>query len=190
MALAESVTTAALRNGNHTAYEHLFDAYYDSLCRYAYTILRDMDEAEDVVQKTFCKLWDQRESLNIQSSIKSYLYRIVHNESINKAQQYKNRQEHNLNYISSMDSSPDSVNEHIATTELQLAIENALAKLPPQCKKVFEMSRNEQLSYSEIAKELGISTNTIENHISKALKSLRVDLKDYLTILIILHLLK
>lgn len=183
-------TIKALREGEHLAYEQLFDNYYDALCRYAYSILRDMDEAEDIVQKTFCKLWDQREALDIQSSIKSYLYRMVHNESLNKAQQHKNRQEHNLNYLSYTDQSPDTVSEHMAASELQTAIDKALDGLPAQCRKVFEMSRVQQLSYAEIAKELSISTNTVENHVSKALKLLRVDLKEFLTLCFLLQLLK
>jgi RNA polymerase sigma-70 factor, ECF subfamily len=183
-------TIKALREGDHQAYEQLFDTCYDALCRYAYSILRDMDEAEDIVQKSFCKLWDQRESLDIQSSIKSYMYRMVHNESLNKVHQQKNRQEHNLNYISAMNQTPDTVSEHMAASELQLAIDKALEALPTQCRKVFEMSRVQQLSYAEIAKELGISTNTVENHVSKALKLLRVDLKEFLTIVLLLQLLK
>lgn len=183
-------TIKALREGNHMAYEQLFDKWYEPLCRYAYSILRDMDDAEDVVQKTFCKLWDQREILNIQSSINSYLYRIVHNDCLNVVHQQTSHKEHNLNYISAMDSSTDSVNEHLATNELQAAIDKALGALPPQCKRVFEMSRIEQLSYSEIAKQLDISTNTVENHISKALKLLRVDLKEFLALCILIQLIK
>jgi RNA polymerase sigma-70 factor, ECF subfamily len=182
-------TVKALREGNHSAFEQLFDSWYEPLCRYAYSILKNMDEAEDVVQKTFCKLWDQHETLDIQSSINSYLYRIVHNDSINSIQQQTNRKEHNLNYISTINSEVNSTIEHIESSELQKAIERALATLPPQCKRVFEMSRIEQLSYSEIAKSLNISTNTVENHISKALKLLRIELIDFLLVCILLQLL-
>ena len=183
-------TIKALNEGNHLAYEQLFDSWYEPLCRYAFTILRNMDDAEDVVQKTFCKLWDQRESLSIKSSINSYLYRIVHNESLNAVHQKTSHQEHNLNYISSMNEVDDSVVETITANDLQLAIDKALGTLPPQCKRVFEMSRMDQLSYSEIAKELNISTNTVENHVSKALKILRVELKEFLFLCFILQLLK
>jgi len=172
------------------AYEQLFDRWYEPLCRYAFTILRDMDDAEDVVQKTFCKLWDQRENLSIKSSINSYLYRIVHNESLNTVHQKTSHQEHNLNYISMMNEVDDSVVETITANDLQLSIDKALATLPPQCRRVFEMSRMDQLSYSEIAKELNISTNTVENHVSKALKILRVELKEFLLLCFILQLLK
>ena len=183
-------TIKALCEGNHFVYEQLFDSVYEPLCRYAYSILRDMDEAEDVVQKTFCKLWDQRETLTIQSSINSYLYRIVHNESINAVHQQINHKEHNFKYYSGINDADDSVSDHIAVSELQRAISDALATLPPQCRRVFEMSRMEQLSYSEIAKQLNISTNTVENHISKALKLLRTELKDFLLICLLIQILK
>lgn len=183
-------TIKALREGNHIAYEQLFDKWYEPLCRYAYSILRDIDDAEDVVQKTFCKLWDQRETLNIQSSINSYLYRIVHNDCLNTVHRQTSHKEHDLNYISTMNSSKDSVNEHLAGSELQTAINKALEALPPQCKRVFEMSRIEQLSYSEIATQLDISTNTVENHISKALKLLRIELKEFLALCLLTQLIK
>ena len=104
-------TIKALSEGNHLVYEQLFDSVYESLCRYAYSILRDMDEAEDVVQKVFCKLWDQRETLSIQSSIKSYLYRIVHNDSINVVHQQINHKEHNFKYSSGLHDSEESAIE-------------------------------------------------------------------------------
>lgn len=179
-----------LRKGNKAAFEDVFDKCFEPLCKYAYSILRDMDEAEDVVQKTFCKLWDQRESLFIKSSLNSYLYRIVHNDSINTINQRTLHQEHNFNYLSFMQSdSSNTILESIEGAELQKAIERAILGLPPQCRKVFELSRMEQMPYSKIAEELQISTNTVENHMSKALKILRADLKDYLTCLAILYIL-
>jgi RNA polymerase sigma-70 factor (family 1) len=181
-------TITLLQEGDHAAFEQLFDEYFDALCRYAYSIIKDMDEAEDSVQKTFCKLWDQREELNIHTSISYYLYRMVHNDCLNRIKQIKLHQEHNLNYSNMVKTDNDSVSEHIATTELQEAIKKALDNFPPQCRKVFELSRNEQMSYAEIAQELGITNNTIENHISKALKLMRIELSEFLTLLIILYL--
>lgn len=183
-------TIKALCEGDHLVFEQLFYSMYEPLCRYAYSILRDPENAEEVVQKTFCKLWDQRESLSIQSSIHSYLYRIVHNDCLNAIHQQTSHKEHNLNYLSTRNDTVESVSETMAVTELQQAIDTALAGLPPQCRKVFEMSRMDQLSYAEIAKELNISTNTVENHVSKALKILRVELKEFLSICLLLELLK
>lgn len=178
-------TLKLLREGNHKAFEELFEKYFESLSRYAFSILRDSDEAQDIVQKVFFKLWDQRKELEIRTSVKSYLYRIVHNESLNFVHQRKNRAEINREISLYNDDSTDNVSEQLIASDLQKAIDNALGELPPQCRKVFEMSRIEQKSYSEIAQNLTISVNTVENHISKALRQLRIALKDYLIALLI-----
>lgn len=175
-----------LREGNHKAFEELFESYFESLSRYAFSILRDSDEAQDVVQKVFYKLWDQHKELDIRTSIKSYLYRIVHNESLNFVHQRTNRAEINAEIVSSNDDASDNVSEQLIASDLQQAIDHALEKLPPQCRKVFEMSRMEQKSYSEIAQNLAISVNTVENHISKALRQLRIELKEYLIVSLLL----
>ena len=177
-------TLKLLHEGNHKAFEELFEKYFESLSRYAFSILRDSDEAQDIVQKVFFKLWDQHKELEIRTSVKSYLYRIVHNESLNFVNQRKNRAEINREIISYTEDGIDNVSEQIIASDLQKAIESALIELPPQCRKVFEMSRLEQKSYSEIARNLAISVNTVENHISKALRQLRIALKDYLIVLI------
>jgi RNA polymerase sigma-70 factor (ECF subfamily) len=182
-------TILALRAGNHKAFSTLFENYYHALCRYAFSILKDGDDAEDIVQKMFCKLWDLRSELEIRTSIKSYLYRIVHNECLNLIHQNTNRGEINREIIGFTGENVDDVNEIVAASDLQIAIDNALQNLAPKCRKVFEMSRNEQMSYSEIAKSLEISVNTVENHISNALKQLRVALKDYVGfVFLLLHI--
>ncbi len=177
-------TLKLLREGNHKAFEELFETYFESLSRYAFSILRDSDEAQDIVQKVFFKLWDQHKELEIRTSVKSYLYRIVHNESLNFVHQRTNRAEINHEICFYSDDTTDNVSEQIIASDLQKAIDNALGELPPQCRKVFEMSRMEQKSYSEIAQNLTISVNTVENHISKALRQLRISLKDYLIVLL------
>lgn len=183
-------TLEELQNGNPLAFEKLFDQFYEPLCKYAYTILRDMDDAEDVVQSTFFKLWDQRHTLSIESSLNSYIYRIVHNNSINIIRQQSNHQEHNENWLKTATKELNTTIEDIEAKELQSAINQALENLPPQCKKVFMMSRMDQMAYSEIAKELNISPKTVENHIAKALKLLRVDLQEFLTAYLLFCLLK
>lgn len=177
-------TLKLLREGNHKAFEELFETYFESLSSYAFSILRDSDEAQDIVQKVFFKLWDQHKELEIRTSVKSYLYRIVHNESLNFVHQRTNRAEINREISLYNDDSTNNVSEQIIASDLQKAIDNALGELPPQCRKVFEMSRMEQKSYSEIARNLTISVNTVENHISKALRQLRISLKDYLIVLL------
>ena len=85
---------AELKVGNTKAYEVLFKQWYEPLCRYAYSILRNQEDAEDIVQKIFCKLWEQGEKMEINISIKSYLYKMVHNASLNRIKQLQMRSEH------------------------------------------------------------------------------------------------
>ncbi len=184
-AIIKDFTAEQLRNGNHFAYERIFSIWYEPLCRYACSIVRDMNEAEDIVQKTFCKLWDRRKDITIRTSVKSYLYRMVHNSCLNKIQQVNTRAEHHQQYAHVVPSTVENTANKVLYNELEREILKAIDALPPQCKKVFEMSRFQQLSYAEIAKALDISTNTIENHMSKALKLLRTNLKEFLPLLLL-----
>ena len=177
------VSVNDLKAGNHNAYEVLFLQWYAPLCDYAYGIVCNADESEDIVQKMFCKLWDQREIINIHTSVKSYLYRIVHNDCINKVKQKKNREEHDqyLGFISN--SVVEDTSHQLLYNELKKRVETAIESLPPRCREVFKLSRFSYLSYVEIAEKLSISSATVEKQISKALQVLRNDLKDYLIIL-------
>ena len=190
MIKTEDIQAEQLKSGNHAAYKQLFTIWYEPLCSYAFSIVRSMDEAEDIVQKMFCKLWDQRNELNIKTSVKSYLYRAVHNSCLNKIKQTKTRTEHDQLYAYNTSDGLSNDANNVEYSELQQQVNRALEKLPPKCKEVFELSRMQQLSYAEIADKLQISTNTVENHIAKALKLLRSGLKEFLAILLILVLLK
>ncbi len=183
--LEPAININNLKSGDHKAYEVLFRYFYDPLCRYAYSILRDADEAEDMVQKTFCKLWDQRENIEIHTSIKSYLYRIVHNDCMNKIKQHSIRSEHNEHYAYEKDTITNNTENVVLMHELEQQIATVVESMPPRCREVFVKSRHEQLSYAEIAKELNITTNTVETQIVKALRILRNGLKDYLPLLIL-----
>jgi RNA polymerase sigma-70 factor (family 1) len=179
-----NLSLAELRNGNHKAFEGFFDIHYDQLCNYAFSIIKNMDEAEDIVQKSFYKLWDQRLTLDIKSSVLAYMYRVIHNDCLNTIDQLSKMNTFSIEAVNDTLSSPDdSISSNIECSELQAAIDKSLSGLPNQCRKVFELSRMNQLTYSDIAEELSISVNTVENHIAKALKILRVDLKEFLLII-------
>jgi len=179
------VNISDLKSGVHKVHETLFRQFYAPLCNYAYSILRDADEAEDMVQKLFCKLWDQRERIEIHTSVKSYLYRMIHNDCMNKIKQHSIRAEHNMHYVYTKEVESNDVENTVMATELEQRIEKIVENMPPRCREVFKMSRQEQLSYSEIARTLQITTNTVETQIVKALRILRAGLKDYLTVLIL-----
>ena len=168
-------------------YETLFRTWYEVLCQYAFSIFKNLEEAEDVVQQVFYKLWDQRESIEINTSVKSYLYRMVHNDCMNRIKQQKLHSEHNFSYILEKGSRANNIDDSVSMNELQQLIDQAISELPPRCREVFMKSRIEQLSYAQIADQLGISTNTVESQMVKALRSLRLQLKEYLPFLLLFY---
>lgn len=179
---------ADLKSGNVKVYEALFRQLYKPLCQYANSILHNEDEAEDMTQKTFCKLWDQREKMEIHTSIKSYLYRMVHNLCLNKVKQWQMQSEHHEQIAYNSVSAGNNVEYAIVHKELSNRIDIAIAELPERCRQVFLLSRMQHFSYAEIAQEMKISPNTVETQMVKALKTLRIQLKDYLTIVLLFFL--
>ncbi|HEX5171293.1 MAG TPA: RNA polymerase sigma-70 factor [Cyclobacteriaceae bacterium] len=174
--LPEDQIIKGIREGSEAHFRQVFDAYFDALCHYAFTKLRDMDEAEDIVQGMFVKVWEKRSSLVITQSIRSYLFRAVHNHCINQLEHRDVRQRH-LTYKTSTTGN-ESQPPEVFPEELEDNIRNAIEQLPQQCRLIFKMSRYEELKYAEIADKLGISVNTVENQISKALKILRAQLSN------------
>jgi len=151
-------------------------SHYESLCRYAYTILKDTEEAEDVVQSMFVKIWEKRDGLEVKHTIRSYLFKAVYHQCINLLEHRAVKLKHqvHLTHERQSETQPPETFQH----ELEENIVAAIKTLPDQCRIIFMMSRYDELRYAEIASHLNISVNTVENQISKALKILRVKLKD------------
>ena len=167
-------------------FERVFKSHFKSLHSYAYTILRDEVVAEDVVQNVFLRLWNNIDEANIQSSIAAYLYRAVHNESLNVIKHEKVKSAHKLFVAHSMKNETDNASRKILQSELEQKLRAALNELPEQCRTIFQMSRFDELKYQEIADKLSISIKTVENQMGKALKLMRLKLVDFLPLLIVL----
>lgn len=182
--LSEQEIIGAIREGNERIFEEIFRKYYQSLCNYANSILKEMDEAEEVVQNLFLSIWEKRSDLEISISLKSYLYRAVHNHCLNRIKHLKVREEYQQYAVNFYDASYESVSQTVMKNELETKIEEAIRKLPEQCRLIFRMSRFEELKYHEIAEQLELSPKTVENQIGKALKILRVELAEYLPLLL------
>lgn len=152
-------------------FEKLFREQYNQLANYAYSILRSREDAEDAVQDVFIKLWQKDPSVLQNDSIKFYLLTATKNTCISFL-----RRQANKTTIAPEDARlpatpADPVKEN--PVDYQSLVKNALALLPPQCLAIFKLSRFTQLSYKQIADELGLSVKTVENQMGKALKIMR-----------------
>lgn len=166
-------------NGDQTAFELLFRFYYPRLVTFVSQIILDRDEAEEIVQDFFVKLWTSRKSIHQATSIKSYFFVSVKNRAFNylKKEQIKEKTLCTLKELIENDFlfQPDLFVE----SELQQQIAKAMEKLPARTREVFMMSRFKGISNDEIATQLELSKRTVETQISNALKILRNELKEY-----------
>ena len=173
-----------MRNSDEVVFETIFRDYYERLCNYANTMINDMDEAEEMVQNTFLVLWEKRENVDIHTSVKSYLYKAVHNNCLNRIKHYKVRREYSEYSKYTTEPGLDDTSQKIIGKELEEQINLAIDSLPHKCGAVFRLSRFENLTYGEIAEQLNLSVKTVDNHMVKALRILREKLKDYLPLLL------
>jgi RNA polymerase sigma-70 factor (family 1) len=174
---------AHIKSGDELVFQQVFNEYHEKLYFYVLKKTGSAYMAEEVVQITFIKLWKNKENLSESYSISTQLFRITKTTLIDLVRKNntieslaKKMEELNTNL-----SSDDTLGK-IDAKELNNKLEKALENLPPIRRKVFRMSRIEEKSYQEIASELSISTKTVENHISMAIKQLR----PYLTVLLII----
>lgn len=188
--LSEYELIQGLQSGKEVVFESIFREYYVRLCNFAYSFLEDKDESEEVVQSTFLSIWEKHDNIDIQVSIKSYLYRAVHNSCLNRIKHGNVKSAHRERTKNDSQIFTEDASDHLISKELEHQIEVAIDSLPPKCGMVFRLSRFENLSYAEIADQMKISVKTVENQMIKALKILRVELKDYLPALIWLLFMK
>lgn len=169
-----------LAQKDEAAFEQVFKTHFKRLHAYAFTILKDEVEAEEMVQQVFFKIWERNENLSLTGSVTAYLYRAVHNESLNYIKHQKVKSDHKLHIAYSMKNEVEHPGKKILASEMEKKIHEALNELPEQCRTIFQMSRFDELKYREIADKLGISVKTVENQMGKALKLLRAKLVDFL----------
>ena len=162
-----------IKDGNIQAFETLFRAYYEPLCRYAYSLVEDMNAAEEIVQELFYTLWKDRQNLQIFTSVNGYLYRSVKNKSLQFLEQKRVRENYQKMYVENANFETSTPQEEMEYKELEQQIEETLIRLPERRKKIFHMHRTEGKKYNEIAQELQISVKTVEAEMSKTLRELR-----------------
>lgn len=170
-------------------FRQIFQRYYQPLVHLGLQYLEDEAEAKEVVQDAFLKLWEIHKGMPSDSNLKNFLFTLVKNRCLNVLNRRQLLLKHhekiqNLELYFQVQSLSKINSDYLELEELREKIEIAIAKLPPNCRQVFEMSRFEDLKNREIAEKLGISQKTVEAHLTRALKILREELKDYLPIIL------
>lgn len=167
---------------DHKAFDEVYQRYWEGLVKTAYNVTQDKEVCLDCVQEVFISLWAKRQQVEI-IDLSRYLFRAVrlkvfeHLRNGNIAQKHLDR----MSFIISS----NNIEQIIGQKELKKELDLSLSRLPERCKEVFELSRFENLSYAEIADKLSISSKTVEGHISKALRQLRVDLRMLISLFLI-----
>ena len=169
---------ALMKEDHRGAFNEIYDRYWLKLYMAAVKRLKSKDDAKDLVQDLFFSIWMKRDSLVITTSLSSYLFTAIKYKVINHI-------ESNIikgNYLNSLDKSlidyDDQTNEVISARDLEQFLDSKINDLSPKVKEVFELSRKKNLSVNEIALKLNISDQTVKNQLTKALKTLRLELSD------------
>lgn len=164
----------ALRAGDERALRAIFDRYYSVLLGDIYRIIPDEDTCQDLAQEVFVELWRKRGELDIHTSLRAYLRRAAVNRALNYLKTSRRFVfDESEQLTRSADTSESDILNKQEQETLEAALHAAIDTLPEKCRVVFSLSRFEQMSHREIAEKLGISIKTIENQITKAMKTLR-----------------
>lgn len=170
------------------AFERFFKEHFVALCAFANKYIRNTDSSKEIVHDVFINVWEKRQSMVEERSVKSYLYTSVKNRCLNYL-----RDNRKFNKSSDAAELRDEIgdNHHeemMEAAELESRIDLVIRQLPDKCREVFVLSRFEEKKYSEIAEKLNLSVKTVEAHMSKALKVLKDKLADYFMLLVLLLL--
>jgi len=168
-----------LAEGNLDAYRFLFDHHFSDLCNFLMIYLHSKELAEDIALEIFTFVWEKRQTLQINTNFKSFLFAAAKNKAITlykKEHQKIFTQIENVESVMPNDSSSQFTLEN---NELHDLINEAIFKLPEKCRQVYLMAWEENMSYNEIAVQLGLSPKTIENHMGIALRKLRESLQPH-----------
>jgi RNA polymerase sigma-70 factor (family 1) len=176
---------ARIRAGDERAFEALFRAYVDPLCSFAYSYTESRPAAQEIVQDLFCRLWERRDTLDVPRNVNAYLYGAVRNRAINHLRtRHVERalQRRMLRAEEAQQGARESVpaEDELNAQELAAAVERAVGEMTVRCREVFTLTRDQHLSYAEVAAVLHISPKTVEIHMGRALAFLRQRLKPWI----------
>jgi RNA polymerase sigma-70 factor (ECF subfamily) len=180
----EQIILNELKQGDVHAFSFLFNKYYKDLVLFGGRFLSDKSACEDIVQSIFLKLWQDKESIEINTSIKSFLLKSVQNGCLDIIRHHKIRYNYEENVQLKFVLEETECENYILYSDLKSHLDDALAQLPETYREAFELNRFDGLKYKEIAEKLHVSERTVEVRIGKALGLLRKHLKDFFILIL------
>ncbi len=167
-----------LRKGDQQTFEQVYNHYSSQVYRLAFRFLKDKAQSEEIVQETFIKLWLNRHKLDVSGNLWLYLYVIAKRLSLNELRKISQSEELSAQLLLNITEAHNRTEEEVLAADMEKFTESVLNKLPNQQQTIFRLSRVEGLTHQQIAEKLGISPNTVKNHMVEALKNIKNQLKD------------
>ena len=171
-----------LKAGEEKAFDYFFNQYYSGMCVFGNIFMKNPHLTEEIVQDIFLKFWRDRKAIDINTSVKSYLFTSVKNQCIDALKHRKIGNEYIEKMMKSYPHPKNDTWDTFVESELYELLIKEVEKLPPECQKIFRDSRFKHIPNKEIASKLGLSIKTVENQLTKALKIIKTELKDYLQV--------
>jgi RNA polymerase sigma-70 factor (ECF subfamily) len=165
--------TALLQSGDQAAFAEIYDRYWSVLFLHARNLLRENEEARDIVQELFTGLWQKSHSLETSTSLSAYLYKATRNKVFDHLKHKKVVKDYLESLNEFIEEGQLQTDTLVREKELAAVIENEISLLPAKMRAIFELSRKQHLSYQQIAEELDISEHTVKSQVSNALRILR-----------------
>jgi RNA polymerase sigma-70 factor, ECF subfamily len=169
-----------IKKSDKSAFDCLFRKYYPMLCHYAFKFIDSSDIAEDLVQEVFVSIWTHRNTINITKSVVHYLFTSVKYRAFAYIRSQGTRKEYEQEYIDKEAQDKDEETLPLTDYEIACLVSDAVKQLPEKCREIFLLSREDGLTYSEIADHMSISPKTVENQMSIAFKKLKLILEPIL----------
>lgn len=179
--LSDLILFSRVKSGDIKSFEIIFRKYYQSLYYYSLSILKDSDNAEEVIQQLFYNIWVNKEDIDIRGSLNGYLYKSVFNQSLQQIKQHSLREKHKDNLKDDLESSFSSTPQNeMECRELETLINSVITRLPERRRIIYLMHKEKLLRYKEIAEQLSISLKTVEAEMTKTYKELKIEIEKYI----------
>lgn len=172
-----------LKEGNIVAFDSIYEKYCKRLYAFVIRYVKQESDAEEIVQEVFIKIWENRVKIDVFSSFESYLFTITYNSAISLLRKRVHEKKY-LEHVKSLQevNNASELTDDLYFKELNSKLQSLLQELTPRQREIFLLSREEGLTHDEIAKKLGISVNTVKNHIVSVISFLKSQIDSNLVI--------